>query len=92
MDLYNGFNGLRHRINWTYFTVLDGLAHPLYSINIKEQYMEIKKIFETVCKAITSAMGVAVVVLSIVTDLEENTAISLLGIGLTCAGLALMSK
>ena len=33
MDLYNGFNGLRHRINWTYFTVLDGLAHPLYSIS-----------------------------------------------------------
>ena len=32
VDLYNGFNGLRHRINWTYFTVLDGLAHPLYSI------------------------------------------------------------
>ena len=33
VDLYNGFNGLRHRINWTYFTVLDGLAHPLYSVN-----------------------------------------------------------
>lgn len=33
VDLYNGFNGLRHRINWTYFTVLDGLAHPLYSAN-----------------------------------------------------------
>ena len=32
VDLYNGFNGLRHRINWIYFTVLDGLAHPLYSI------------------------------------------------------------
>ena len=32
MDLYNGFNGLRHRINWTYFSVLDGLAHPLYSL------------------------------------------------------------
>ena len=31
VDLYNGFNGLRHRINWTYFTVLNGLAHPLYS-------------------------------------------------------------
>ena len=31
VDLYNGFNGLRHRINWTYFAVLDGLAHPLYS-------------------------------------------------------------
>ena len=33
VDLYNGFNGLRHRINWTYFTVLDGLAHPLYSLS-----------------------------------------------------------
>ena len=32
VDLYNGFNGLRHRINWTYYTVLDGLAHPLYSM------------------------------------------------------------
>ncbi|MFZ2931092.1 MAG: hypothetical protein WA046_08465, partial [Blautia wexlerae] len=36
VDLYNGFNGLRHRINWTYFTVLDGLAHPLYSIKLNE--------------------------------------------------------
>lgn len=36
VDLYNGFNRLRHRINWTYFTVLDGLAHPLYSLTIKE--------------------------------------------------------
>lgn len=32
VDLYNGFNGLHHRINWTYFTVLDGLAHPLDSV------------------------------------------------------------
>ena len=36
VDLYNGFNGLRHRINWTYFTVLDGLAHPLYSNKSKK--------------------------------------------------------
>jgi len=36
VDLYNGFNGLRHRINWTYFSVLDGLAHPLYSIMNKQ--------------------------------------------------------
>ena len=34
VDLYNGFNGLRHRINWTYFSVLDGLAHPLYSFKV----------------------------------------------------------
>lgn len=54
--------------------------------------MDIKKIFEIVCKAVTLAMGIAVVVLSAATDLEVNTAISLLGIGMACAGLALMSK
>ena len=52
VDLYNGFNGLRHRINWTYFTVLNGLAHPLYSADriigihfgkIKEISMEEKE-------------------------------------------------
>lgn len=40
VDLYNGFNGLRHRINWTYFTVLDGLAHPLYSSGQDEAKQE----------------------------------------------------
>ena len=54
--------------------------------------MDIKKIFEIVCKAVALAMGIAVVVLSAATDLEVNTAISLLGIGMACAGLALMSK
>jgi len=43
VDLYNGFNGLRHRINWTYFTVLDGLAHPLYSVSL-HVYLENKNI------------------------------------------------
>lgn len=43
VDLYNGFNGLRHRINWTYFTVLDGLAHPLYSIYLKVTNQRSKK-------------------------------------------------
>ena len=42
MDLYNGFNGLRHRINWTYFTVLDGLAHPLYSPDLFQEIEEAK--------------------------------------------------
>lgn len=43
VDLYNGFNGLRHRINWTYFTVLDGLAHPLYSATVMFSYDELCK-------------------------------------------------
>ena len=41
VDLYNGFNGLRHRINWTYFTVLDGLAHPLYSAKASTIYFSL---------------------------------------------------
>ncbi|MFR4449011.1 MAG: hypothetical protein ACLT8P_00560 [Holdemanella porci] len=44
MDLYNGFNGLRHRINWTYFSVLDGLAHPLYSILMYTKWKVVDKI------------------------------------------------
>ena len=59
VDLYNGFNGLRHRINWTYFTVLDGLAHPLYSIieenefkllSIEVIYMNAKDMGVFICK------------------------------------------
>ena len=47
VDLYNGFNGLRHRINWTYFTVLDGLAHPLYSTNQQTQ-----DFYDLLCKKV----------------------------------------
>ena len=59
VDLYNGFNGLRHRIDWTYFTVLDGLAHPLYSIieenefkllSIEVIYMNAKDMGVFICK------------------------------------------
>lgn len=51
VDLYNGFNGLRHRINWTYFTVLDGLAHPLYSLEYFDEMtldIELNMTFEVI--------------------------------------------
>lgn len=57
--------------------------------------MENKSIHEmiaTVCKALTLAMGVAVVVLSRLGSLETQTAVALLGIGLACAGVALLEK
>ena len=57
--------------------------------------MEKKSIHEitsTVCKALTLAMGVSVAVLSKLGNLEMETAMSLLGIGLACAGVALLSK
>lgn len=44
-----------------------------------------------VLKAMTVAMG-AVVALSCMGGLEMRTAVTLLGIGLACAGVALMSE
>ena len=52
----------------------------------------IHDIAANVFKALTLAMGVAVVVLSRLGNLDMQTAFSLLGIGLACAGIALLSK
>ena len=53
---------------------------------------KIREIAATVFKALTLAMGVSVVVLSKLGNLEMETAISLLGIGLACAGAAMLAK
>lgn len=53
---------------------------------------KIREITSIVFKALTLAMGVAVVVLSRLGNLDTQTAISLLGIGLACAGVSLLSK
>lgn len=52
----------------------------------------IRGILSTVFKALTLAMGVAVVVLSRLGSLDAQTAVTLLGIGLACAGAALLEK
>ena len=52
----------------------------------------IREIISVICKAVTLAMGVAVVVLSCMGSLEVQTAVTLLGIGLACAGTAMLAK
>ena len=52
----------------------------------------IHAIISTVFKALTLAMGVAVVVLSCMGSLETQTAVLLLGIGLAGAGISLLEK
>ena len=52
----------------------------------------IRAITSLVFRALTLAMGVAVVVLSCLGTLEVQTSVSLLGIGLACAGIALLEK
>ena len=52
----------------------------------------IREIISVIFKAVTLAMGVAVVVLSCLGSLEAQTAVALLGLGLACAGAALLAK
>ena len=57
--------------------------------------MDKKSIRETISvifKAVTLAMGVAVVVLSCLGSLEAQTSVTLLGLGLACAGVALLAE
>ncbi len=49
----------------------------------------VREIIATVFKALTLALGIAVVVLSCLGSLETQTAVTLLGIGLACAGVSL---
>lgn len=52
----------------------------------------VEEILSMVFRALTLAMGVAVVVLSRMGALETRTAVTLLGIGLASAGLAMLQK
>ena len=52
----------------------------------------VREIVSVAFKAVTLAMGVAVVVLSCMGSLEPQTAVTLLGIGLACAGAAILEK
>lgn len=50
------------------------------------------EIISMVCKAVTLAMGVAVMVLSCLGNLETQTAVTMLSIGLASAGIVLLEK
>ena len=52
----------------------------------------IREIISVIFKAVTLAMGVAVVVLSCLGSLEAQTAVTLLGLGLACAGAAMLAE
>ena len=51
-----------------------------------------KEIVQTVLKAVPLAMGVAVVVLSIMDELPIQSGFIMLGIGMFCAGIALLNE
>ncbi len=51
-----------------------------------------KSMVSLVCKAVTVAMGVAVVALSIMKMIDVNTAVIMLGIGAFCTGIAFLQN
>ena len=56
------------------------------------EYKKISEIVNIALKGAALAMGIAVVALSLIGNIEQNEAISMLGIGLTCLALAQFSK
>ena len=52
----------------------------------------IKQIINLACKAIGVGMGIAVVVLNVLDELQVNDAITMLGIGLACISISLLSN
>ena len=58
----------------------------------REEKKDITPLVHMILKAIALAMGVSVVVLSCMGSLEAQTAVILLGIGLACAGAAMLEK
>ena len=51
-----------------------------------------QEIISLIFRAMTLAMGVAVATLSCLDKLDTNAAFTMLGIGLACAGIALLEK
>lgn len=51
-----------------------------------------KETFNLICKAVGLAMGIAVVVLSIINKIDSKSAFIMLGVGLFSIGLYLMSN
>jgi len=52
----------------------------------------ITEIVDTALKGIALAMGIAVVVLSILNELDMESGMVMLGIGMTCIGVSLLNK
>lgn len=58
----------------------------------QEDPVNIKEIISTIFKAVTVASGIAVIVLSFMDQIDTNSAIPLLAIGVACAGISLLQK
>ena len=57
-----------------------------------EEKKSIQDMISLALRAVCAAMGIAVVVLSILGAIRSETAVILLGIGVACAGISLLDR
>ena len=57
-----------------------------------EEKKPISGVLSLIPRAVCLAMGVAVVVLSVLGEIDLNTAVILLGVGVACAGISLLDR
>lgn len=71
---------------------VDELMQVKHNSEKKDPMQSARSMVSLIFRAICLAMGIAVVALSILEQLSTQSAIVMLGIGLTCAGISLMEK
>lgn len=59
---------------------------------LEDTNSKVKDIFNLVLKAVVMAMGIAVVVLNILGEIDVKSSITMLGIGLACTGIYLLEN
>ena len=71
---------------------VDELIQVKSNEKVKEKNNKISEIVNLTLKGVGVAMGIAVVILSLMNEIEINSAMSMLGIGVTCLGIVQFSK
>jgi len=71
---------------------VDELMQVKSTARLDDNTKDINGIITLVFKALSLAMGISVIVLSILEEIDVYSGFTMLGIGLTCAGIALLQK
>lgn len=71
---------------------VDELMQVKSASQLESDPKDIKGIITLVLKAVSLAMGVAAIVLSILKKIDVHSGFMILGIGLTCAGISLLQR
>ncbi len=73
-------------------TTVDELLQNRTGTSKQENHMSATELVPLILRAVCLAMGVAVVVLSVIGKIDTKPAITMLGIGLACVGMSLIER